>query len=72
MHPMMFVHYVEKRCEVNDKYYVLSVPGIKEKNPDLENVNWLWLLYTRGYVMLTGRYLQYLDVQVKFCQTNLT
>lgn len=31
MHPMMFVHYVEKRCEVNDKYYVLSVPGIKEK-----------------------------------------
>lgn len=55
MHPMMFVHYVEKRCKVNDKYYVLSVPGIKEKNPDLESVNWLWLLYTRGYVMLTGR-----------------
>lgn len=44
-----------KRCEVNDKYYVLSVPGIKEKNADLESVNWLWLLYTRGYVMLTGR-----------------
>lgn len=55
MHPMMFVNYVEKRCEVNDKYYVLSVPGIKEKNSDLESVNWLWLLYTRGYVMLTGR-----------------
>lgn len=55
MHPMMFVNYVEKRCKVNDKYYVLSVPEIKEKNPDLESVNWLWLLYTRGYVMLTGR-----------------
>lgn len=31
---MMFVHYVEKRWEENDKYYMLSVPGIKNI-PDL-------------------------------------
>lgn len=48
MYFMMFVYYVEKRCEVNDKYYVLLVFGIKEKNLDLESVNWLWLLYIRG------------------------